>query len=263
MTLCSQFGKWTDAHYKTTMRRAIEYESKLRHIRAITLDLDDTLWDVAPVIERAEARLWRWLGEHYPRITETFDESALLDVRREVMGEYRHKHHDFRFLRKKSLARIAVRSGYSDALVEDAFAVFDRARNEVELFPDVLPQLERLAARFPLIAVTNGNANLETIGIGQYFRAVVAAAEVGTAKPGARIFDVARERSGVPASDILHVGDHPETDVSGARNAGFRTAWMNRKGESWPDHLDAPDVEIRTIVELCELLDTSPVSENR
>lgn len=245
------------------MRRATEIESKLRHIRAITLDLDDTLWDVAPVIERAEARLWRWLGEHYPRIADTFDESALLEVRREVMVEYRHKHHDFRFLRKKSLARIAIRSGYSDALVEDAFAVFDRARNEVELFPDVLPHLERLAARFPLIAVTNGNANLETIGIGRHFHAVVAAAEVGTAKPAARIFEVARERSGVPASDILHVGDHPETDVSGARNAGFCTAWINRFGEPWPDHLDAPDAEIRTIAELCDLLEAPPEAPGR
>ena len=47
-----------------------------------------------------------------------------------------------------------------------SFAVFDRYRNDLELFPDVRPALEALSQRFTLIAVTNGNANLDTIGIG-------------------------------------------------------------------------------------------------
>ena len=42
-------------------------------IRTITLDLDDTLWEIHPVIRRAEKRLYEWLGERYPRITEMFD----------------------------------------------------------------------------------------------------------------------------------------------------------------------------------------------
>jgi putative hydrolase of the HAD superfamily len=38
-------------------------------IAAITLDLDDTLWPIEPVIARAEERLDAWLKIHCPRAT--------------------------------------------------------------------------------------------------------------------------------------------------------------------------------------------------
>ena len=47
-------------------------------------------------------------------------------------------------------------------IVDAAFDVFDDARNDLELFPEVRPALESLRKRFVLVAVTNGNANLET-----------------------------------------------------------------------------------------------------
>ena len=41
-------------------------------VRAITLDLDDTIWPIAPVIVRAENALGAWLREHAPRTAELF-----------------------------------------------------------------------------------------------------------------------------------------------------------------------------------------------
>ncbi len=227
----------------------------MHRIRAITLDLDDTLWAIDPVIRRAEARLWEWLGDNYPRIPDEFSTEGILEVRESVMAEHWERSHDFRFLRKKVLARIAVDSGYTAELVEPAFEVFDRARNEVELYPDVMPGLELLASDFVLVAVTNGNANLETIGIRHLFHDVVAAAEAGFSKPARPIFDQTVARSGCSPDEILHVGDHPETDVRGAQEAGLRSAWINRNGETWPDDLPEPDAVVTTIPELQELLE--------
>ena len=227
----------------------------MQRIRAITLDLDDTLWAIDPVIRKAEARLWDWLSTNYPRIPATFESEDLLALRQAVVEQYWDKSHDFRFLRKKVLAQVAIESGYDDDLVEPAFEIFDDARNEVELFPDVRHELEVLYERYTIVAVTNGNASLEKIGIRHLFHAVVTASETGSAKPARPIFDAAIRASGASSEEILHVGDHPHTDVDGARQAGLSTAWVNRTDETWPDSLDEPDAVVSTMTELRLLLE--------
>ena len=227
----------------------------MHRIRAITLDLDDTLWEIGPVIMRAEGKLWSWLGEHFPRITETFSADEAIALREEVIRKHWDRSHDFRFLRKTVLEHMAETVGYSTDLVDDAFYVFDRARNDVELFSDVLPALETLKENFCLIAVTNGNANLERIGIRYLFHDVVTAIDAGAAKPARPIFDEAVNRAGVTAIETLHVGDHPETDIVGAQQAGLRTAWVNRNDDDWPVHISPPDAIVSTIAELLTVLE--------
>ena len=56
----------------------------VKDIRTITVDLDDTLWEIRPVIRRAERRLYEWLGEHYPRITERFSVEEMRILRERV-----------------------------------------------------------------------------------------------------------------------------------------------------------------------------------
>jgi putative hydrolase of the HAD superfamily len=196
----------------------------LHRIRAITLDLDDTLWEITPVIRRAEAALWSWLGENFPKIPEAFSPEAAYGLREEVMTEHQDRNHDFRFMRKMVLKRMAATVGYS---------------------PDFVA----------LIAVTNGNANLQRIGIRHLFHDVVTAVDVGAAKPARPIFDEAVSRADVAAQQTLHVGDHPEIDIAGAQDAGLRTAWINRNGDDWPEHVAAPDAIISTIAELLTVLE--------
>ena len=105
--------------------------------------------------------------------------------------------------------------------------------------------------------MTNGNAKLEMIGIDDLFDDIVTARTAGAAKPARKIFDVAVEVGGASAEQTLHVGDHPEADIDGARQAGLRTAWVNRNGEAWPDHLEPPDAEVSTLTELRELLESA------
>lgn len=228
----------------------------MHRIRAITLDLDNTLWDINPVINKAEVSLWAWLTKNYPRIPEIFSPDDVTALREVVIEKYwKDKSHDFRFLRKKVLEMLAIEAGYESDLVEPAFRIFDDARNDVELYADVLPDLEILSTRYPVVALTNGNANLETVGIRHLFHDVVTAVDAGAAKPARRIFDIAIRKCGVPAQEILHVGDHPEADVVGGRQAGMCTAWVNRTCAEWPEHLQKADVVVTTIVELRELLE--------
>jgi len=223
-------------------------------IRTITLDLDDTLWAIHPVIRRAEARLYEWLGENYPRITAMFEPADVWEVRKRVAETHVHMAHDLTFLRHTVLIEIASAAGYTDFLVDEAFAVFDEIRNDVEMFPEARPALEALAKRYVLVAVTNGNADLARIGIDDLFDGHVNAAMAGAAKPERPIFDVAVAMGGASAAETLHVGDHPLYDVHGAREAGLRTVWVNRDGGEWPDDYAMPDAEVAHVGELGVLL---------
>ncbi len=226
----------------------------MRHIRVITLDLDDTLWDVMPVILRAEAALDSWLSERYPRIAKRWPSERRRALRRDIVATHADRAHDLTFLRKRVIAVMAEDSGYPADVCDAAFEVFDEHRNRLELFPDALPALERLAERYRLIAVTNGNARLDKIGIADYFDGFVSARTAGAAKPDPRIFAAALEAGGRPPEQTLHVGDHPEHDVTGARRAGFRTAWVNRRREPWPEERAAADLEVSDLDVLASFL---------
>lgn len=229
----------------------------MNDIHTITLDLDDTLWDIAPVIRRAETRLREWLAERYPRIVDMHQPEDIVELRAQVVAEFEDQSHDLTFIRQQVLARMGVAAGYGDGFVDEAFAVFDTERNTVELFPEVRPALESLASRYTLVAVTNGNARLERIGIDHLFHAVVSARTAGAAKPARPIFDAAVSAGGARAHETLHVGDHPEFDVYGARAAGLRTAWLNRNGHEWPVEFEPPEQTVTNLRELDELLAAS------
>jgi putative hydrolase of the HAD superfamily len=226
----------------------------VNEIRTITLDLDDTLWEIHPVIRRAEQCLYAWLTEHYPRITELYEPSDIREVRTQVIAEFAERSHDLTFLRRTVLGRIGTAAGYNTHFIDEAFDVFDEVRNDVDIFPEVIPALEALNERFVLIAVTNGNANLESIGINHLFRDVVSAEMVGAAKPDRQVFDRAVQVGGAAAEQTLHVGDHPIYDVDGARGAGLRTAWVNRSASLWPDEIEKPEIEVAHVGELADLL---------
>jgi putative hydrolase of the HAD superfamily len=226
----------------------------LQNIEAITIDLDDTLWDIDPVIERAERILWRWLASNYPRISSIYDQNKILNLRLEIVKDHPDKEFDYRFMRKLILRKIFRDADYEEDLAEGAFAIFDSERNNVTLYDGALYTLQSLSKKYTLIAVTNGNANLEKIGLRHLFDDVVTAVDVGYAKPDARIFNEAIRKAGTQADKIIHVGDNPEADIIGAANVGLKTVWMNSKSVSWPNDDIQPDLTINRITELCDLL---------
>lgn len=226
----------------------------VKEIRAITLDLDDTLWEIHPLIRRAEATLYAWLGENYPRITEMHSRDDMWEIRKQVGVEFAERSYDLTFMRRMVLSRVGIAAGYGTDFVDDAFDVFDEVRNSPDIFPEVVPALELLGERFKLVAVTNGNAKLDRIGIDHLFDDVVTAAIAGAAKPDRRIFDVAVDAGGAGHAETLHVGDHWKYDVDGARQAGLRTAWVNRVGHVWPDDYERAEIEVGDVGELARHL---------
>ncbi|KKW68463.1 hypothetical protein AAV94_05030 [Lampropedia cohaerens] len=205
------------------------------HIRAITLDLDDTLWPVWPTIHKAEAHLLAWLQVHAPRAAAHWQQPGVPQaLRAAVEAAHPDRLHDLSFLRKQTIAQVLQAAGEDVALAEPAFAEFFAVRQQVEPYPEVEEALRRLAARWPLIALSNGNAQVMQMPVGRYFHSALGAREAGVAKPDARIFAQAARQAGCALQEIMHVGDDPLLDVDGARQAGMHVAWINREGAHWP-----------------------------
>ena len=224
-------------------------------IRALTLDLDDTLWPVWPAIDRAERLLHVWLAATAAATAAAHDTASLRRVRNAVGAENPQWSHDLTRLRRESIRRVLRECGDDEALADAAFEVFFAARQEVVLFDDALPALQRLSARYPVIGLTNGNADLQRVGIAAHFRGCITAREFGAGKPEPAIFHAACDALGVPPAKVLHVGDDPLLDVAGALRAGLQAAWV-RRDDAVPAAADGLDPPPRFIVtDLAELAD--------
>lgn len=223
-------------------------------VRAICFDLDNTLWDVWPVIMRAEQKMYDFLAQRYPRVVAKMTIEMMRTAREETAAAYPLMRHDFTFLRKQTLRDHASEFGYAEAMAEEAFDAFIRARNEVELYADVLPALEQLRARYRLFTASNGNADLGQIGIAHFFERTIAARQVGALKPDPTIFHKVIEGTDLQAHEVVYVGDDPLLDVAGARGAGMQAIWIDRAGCEWPAEIAPAAYTVRSLTELTQLL---------
>ncbi|MBS3996450.1 MAG: HAD-IA family hydrolase [Hydrogenophaga sp.] len=224
-------------------------------IRAITLDLDDTLWPIWPTIARAEAVLQAWLGEHAPATAALCaDKAVLREVRLHMNTARPELAHDMSALRRESIRLVLQRAGDDPSLAEPAFEVFFAERQRVDLFADALPALEFLSSRFPVVALSNGNADVHRVGLGAHFKASVSARTFGVGKPHPRIFHAAAEAAGVDSAQVLHIGDDAHLDGVGALNAGMQLAWVNREGQAWAHAPLRPHTTVSDLLALCRQL---------
>jgi len=229
----------------------------MSRVRAVFFDLDNTLWDVHPVIVRAEHAMFDFLHARYPAVTRRHDLDSMRALRVQVAREFPDRRHDFTWLRLEALRRHALDAGYGESMAQEAFEVFYRTRNEVVLYDDVRPTLEILVRDYRLFAISNGNADLGVIGLAQYFEASLTAREAGMLKPDPRIFDILLGRAGLRADEAVHVGDDADADVEGARRAGVLPVWLNRAGADWPLASPAPSLVVAGLDELPDLLATA------
>jgi FMN hydrolase / 5-amino-6-(5-phospho-D-ribitylamino)uracil phosphatase len=223
-------------------------------VRAICFDLDNTLWDVWPVIMRAEQKMYDFLAQRYPRVVANVTIEMMRSAREQTAAAYPQMRHDFSFLRKQTLRDHAREFGYAEAMAEEAFDAFIRARNEVDLYADVLPALEQLRTRYRLFTASNGNADLGQIGIAHFFERTIAARQVGALKPDPAIFRKVIEGTDLQAHDVVYVGDDPLLDVVGARGAGMHAIWIDRQASEWPPEIEPASYTVRSLTELTQLL---------
>ena len=207
-----------------------------RKIKAITFDLDDTFWDVKPVIINAEMKTRKFIEDKVGALEWGSWEDFKL-VREKLILKDSSYEFDVGKLRKKLLL-MKIRERVSDPeaaneLSEKAFQLFLKERNKVDFFPYVLDEIEKLSQTYELGCLTNGNADIEIIGIGKFFKFNISSKDVGANKPSENHFHDARELLGLSKDEILHIGDHKINDMLGAISYGCEALWFNPDKEVW------------------------------
>ena len=221
-------------------------------LKLITFDLDDTLWDITPIMIAAEQRVRDYLISQMPSTSEWYDRKNMGIIRDQLLADSPELIHNLGRLRLRSLEVALKQQGLDAAtvnlLAHSAFEVFCEARNQVRFFDDTLETLQRLKQHFTLGVLTNGNADVARIGIGDYFHFAFTAGKVGISKPHPDMFLRGLEAAGVHADEALHVGDHPEHDVFGAASVGMHTLYFRHFdkdaliSESWQPTLVAANM---------------------
>jgi len=122
------------------------------------------------------------------------------------------------------------------------------------VFQDAKSALEKLGKKYRLCIISNVDNDI--IGktrdrIGVRFDAIVTAEDAHAYKPSIRPFQIALQRLGSKAGEVLHVSSGFRYDIPPARQLGFRTAWVNRKQEKAPTGLK-PDLQFSDLELLAE-----------
>ncbi len=213
-------------------------------IKLITLDLDNTLWDVDSIIIKAEQDMVAWIAEQVPEGLPIYQGEQIGEIRARVFEEFAHQRHDLSFMRTQVLFAVFQRAGYpgreARSLAEAAFAVFFEGRNRVEFFPGAHDMLEALCQQFTVMALTNGNADIHRAGIGHYMAGAYSSADVGASKPHPDMFLAPLQALDLQPRQGIHVGDHLIDDVSGAHGVGMHSIWVNLKDRALTDEDPRP-----------------------
>tara|TARA_R110002126_G_scaffold202480_1_gene349900 strand:+ start:1407 stop:2111 length:705 start_codon:yes stop_codon:yes gene_type:complete len=202
----------------------------LSPLKALSFDLDDTLYDNSPVIAAAEQAMLEALAEQAP-VSKRTDSEFWWQQRlklAKVEPELRHDIGRWRLLGiEAGLLELGIASDETKIVAQQGYDAFLEARTRISLTAEVNDLLTALAKQYRLIAITNGNACINKMGLGDLFEFSLQAGPDGKMKPYTDMFQVAAERLQLNPAQILHIGDSHRADVMGALAAGCQTGWLD------------------------------------
>jgi len=222
-------------------------------VRAVSFDLDDTLFPCLPPILSASDFLATAIAEQLPRVAAAggTERSAMRAAMVEMMRAHPLLAHDFTELRRASLRQLAATHGDEPELADEIMREFVRRRSDVgkHFYDDALPAMRALRdAGLRVGGCTNGNCDINQHPVvAAHFDFAVGAGDAGCSKPGAAPFWHAIEGARqawaravgeesaplVRPCHVVHIGDDVKTDLVGALDAGCRAVLLSRP-ESMP-----------------------------
>ncbi|WP_428534236.1 haloacid dehalogenase type II [Rhodopila sp.] len=211
------------------------------------VDMQGGLRDVAAELLRAKG----WAGDPNSFVTwwrRTHFENSMIDalLQRERMA--------YRKIGELSVRQVMDRAGI--AHTEDEVCALVGAIERLRCFPEVPAALDRLRTRFKLAVLSNGDPDMLERAKpyhGIPFDAVISVAEANVFKPHRATYEMAARRLGVTMDQVLFVANH-EFDCVGAKAAGMRTAFIDRRRRPFAHWPYQPDLIVSSMTELAELM---------
>lgn len=236
----------------------MKFYRHLAPIKALSFDLDDTLYDNKPIIAGAEQALINWLIERnlqFARLSkqgwrELRQQAENIVGRQRGVSVIRHT----QLMLAGKLLGLPAQEATKHA--EQGLAFFLTKRSDFQVPSASIAVLAALKAKYRLIAITNGNVDCQRLGLDRFFEHTLLAGEDGPPKPAPDLFWQACHRLKLAPRSVLHVGDQLDTDISGAKLAGLQACWLNSAGlliRNLSSGAILPDLEINQLDELLQL----------
>lgn len=211
------------------------------------VDMQSGLVEVATPYLKAKG----WTGKPNSFVTwwrRTHFENSMIDAL------LHREHTSYREIGERSVAFVLERAGiaYSMDEVRELVAAIERLKP----FPEVPQALARLQSRYRLVVLSNGDPDMLEAAKkhhGVPFDRVISVAEANSFKPHVATYAKAAELIGLPMHEILFVANHT-FDCIGAKAAGMRTAFIDRRQRPFGQTPHQPDILVQTMTELAELM---------
>ena len=164
------------------------------------------------------------------------------------------EHTSYREIGHRSVAVVLERAGIPNTLDEVRWLVSCIER--LKPFPEVPAALDRLRAQYRLVVLSNGDPDMLEAARphhGIAFDRLISAAEANAFKPHLATYRKAAELCGVALDEVLFVANH-EFDCVGAKSAGMRTAFIDRRRRPFGQWPQQPDAIVASMTALADLI---------
>lgn len=234
----------------------MKFYRRLMPLKAISFDLDDTLYSNHPVMMATDQQMINYFTQHLPVNSNKYNYHFWFEFRRQVLANNPTLKHDVAALRFHTYLMGIKSLGNSDiqanTMAHAAMEQFNFHRSNFTVPQKTHQLLQKLSKHYPLVAISNGNVDTETIGIAHYFRHIYHADLSKQQKPSSAMFTLACQDLGIQPHQLLHVGDCGHSDIYGAIKAGCQSAWVSSYNVGKPLSV-LPNIELVDVSELHRL----------
>ena len=192
-----------------------------------------------------------WTGDPHSFVTwwrRVHFENSMIDAL------LQREHTSYREIGHRSVAFVLERAGIPYSMEEVRFLV--SAIEKLRPFREVPEALARLHNRYRLVVLSNGDPDMLEAARphhGIVFDRLISVAEAGAFKPHVATYTKAAELIGTPMDQILFVANHA-FDCIGAKSAGMRTAFIDRRQRPFGMTPHQPDILVRSMTELADAM---------
>lgn len=232
------------------------YSALPNNFEVLSFDLDDTLYQNEDVIIKAEQAQFDAVCHLIPEARDvgiTKWQKLKWQIAKS-MPEVRHDVTEWRIqVIKQGLADFGITDTKA---IQQIYEVFYLARSNFDVPAETFSVLTKLKTKFKLIAVTNGNVDINRIGLAPYFDAYYRAGEQNCRmKPYPdMLLKAVNDLSLSGPNKILHLGDNIKADIKSAQNAGVASLWFNPLKNPYPSGYTLPTAEYSDLSDLLQLM---------
>jgi len=245
----------------------MKFYRRLTNVKAISFDLDDTLYSNKPIMQAIEKKMIAYFAKlaviHTSPLKsqQALNHHFWLPFRQQAILSQPDLAHDVVLVRlvtyRLGFIKLGLSEGAAEQQAQAALDYFIALRSDFIVPESSLELLKYLSGKYPLVAISNGNVDTKALGIAHYFQHIYHAGwqtngQLLRQKPTGDMFYLACQKLAIKPSQLLHVGDCGRADIQGALLAGCQTAWLSCYDVGKPI-IALPHIELSHVSQLKQL----------